>query len=223
MAPRQMRRGFFITFEGPEGCGKSTQSRRLSRFLRSKGFPVVVSREPGGTRIGEAVRRLLLNSRNHFSPLVEVFLYELSRFELVRQVIRPALKEGKVAISDRFSDSTIVYQGMAGGVPVGFIRRLDRKICSGVAPDLTFLLDVPVTQGLRRSFKKKGSLDRMEKKSLAFHRRVRNGYLTLCRKNAKRFRLIRNGSKQKIKKQIQNEVLRVLRRHPGTRKTGRAS
>ena len=223
MAAHKVKGGFFITFEGPEGCGKSTQSRRLWVFLRKKGFSAVVTREPGGTRVGETVRKLLLSAKNHFSPILEVFLYELSRSELVRQVIRPALEQGKVVISDRFSDSTVVYQGMAGGVDVGFIQRLDRAVCRGIKPDLTFLLDVPVTQGLRRSLKRKGSLDRMERKSLTFHRRVRSGYLALSRKNKTRFRLIRSGSKQTIQKQIRHEVMRVLQRHFGPGKAGRVS
>ena len=211
MAPRKVKRRFFITFEGPEGCGKSTQSKRLGQFLKSKGFPVVVTREPGGTPIGETARRVLLSARNRLSPLSELFLYELSRYELVKQVIQPALRLGKVVISDRFSDSTIVYQGIAGGVSVGFIRRLDRMVCQGLKPDLTFLLDVPVHQGLRRSRRKKGRLDRMEQKSLAFHRRVRKGYLALSKRNPNRFRLIRNGSKQEIQEQIRKDVMRALR------------
>ena len=212
-----MKRGFLITFEGPEGCGKSTQSQRLGDFLKRRGFPVVVTRDPGGTRLGEAIRRRLLSARNHFSPLTEVFLYELSRADLVRRVIRPALKRKAIIVSDRFSDSTVVYQGMAGGVPLSFIRRIDRKACRGMRPDLTLLLDVPVQKGLSRSLKKKKFLDRMEQKSLAFHQKVRRGYLTLCRKNPRRIRLIRSAGKEMIQKQIQEEVTRVLRRHFGSR------
>ena len=166
MAPRKMKRGFFITFEGPEGCGKSTQSQRLGRFLKKQGFAVVVTRDPGGTRLGEAIRKQLLSARNHFSPLTEMFLYELSRADLVRRVIHPAFKRKAIVISDRFSDSTVVYQGRAGGVPVDIIRRIDRKACRGIQPDLTFVLDVPIKTGLGRSLRKKKFLDRMERKSL---------------------------------------------------------
>ena len=216
MAAHKVKGGFFITFEGPEGCGKSTQSQRLGDFLKRRGFPVVVTRDPGGTRLGEVIRRRLLSTRNHFSPLTEVFLYELSRADLVRRVIRPALKRKAIIVSDRFSDSTVVYQGIAGGVPLSFIRRIDQKACRGMRPDLTLLLDVPVQKGLSRSLKKKKFLDRMERKSLAFHQKVRCGYLALCRKNPRRIRLIRSAGEEKIQKQIQEEVIRVLRRHFGS-------
>lgn len=218
-----MKRGLFITFEGPEGCGKSTQSKRLGRFLKRGGFSVVVTRDPGGTRLGESIRKILLNSRNHFSPLSEVFLYELSRSELVRQVIRPALKRRAVVLSDRFFDSTIVYQGVAGGVSIHGIKRLDRKVCGGIEPDLTFLLDVPVKRGLGRSFKKKKFLDRMERKSFTFHQQVRRGYLALSRREPKRFRLIRSAGKEEIQQQIRDEVMHVLKRHLGTRGAGSLS
>lgn len=211
-----MKRGFFITFEGPEGCGKSTQTQRLGSFLKKQGFAVVVTRDPGGTRLGEAIRRRLLNTRERMSPLLEVVLYEVSRSDLVRRVIRPALKHRAVVVSDRFSDSTIVYQGIAGGVPLQLIRRLDKKACSGIKPDLTFLLDVPVKKGLGRSLHKKKFLDRMERKSLAFHRRVRRGYLALCRQYPRRIRLIHGGGKGEIQSRVQQETMRVLRRRLGT-------
>ena len=216
MAPRTVTGGVFITFEGPEGCGKSTQSRRLGTFLRKRGFSVLVTREPGGTRLGEAVRRLLLYSRVHLSPLSELFLYELSRSHLVDRVIRPALRRGAIVLSDRFSDSTFVYQGIAGGVNHRFIRFLDRKACREVRPALTLLLDVPVKRGLGRSLKQKGSLDRMERKSLSFHQKVRQGYLSLYRKNKNRIRLIPPGTAASVEKRVQREVRRVLQRRLGT-------
>ena len=220
MATHKMRRGFFITFEGPEGCGKSTQSQRLGSFLKKQGFPVRVTRDPGGTRLGEAIRKRLLSARNHFSPLTEMFLYELSRADLVRRVIRPTLKRKAIVISDRFSDSTIIYQGRAGGVPLTFIRRIDKKACRGIRPDLTFVLDVPVKTGLGRTLRKKKFLDRMERKSLTFHKRVRRGYLGLCRREPRRVRLIRSSPKEKIQKQIQKEVIGVLQRHLRTKRSG---
>ena len=220
MAPRKMKRGFFITFEGPEGCGKSTQSQRLGTFLKKQGFAVVVTRDPGGTRLGEAIRKRLLSARNHFSPLTETFLYELSRADLVHRVVRPALKRKAIVISDRFSDSTVVYQGTAGGVSVSFIRRIDRKACRGIRPDLTFVLDVPIKTGLGRSLRKKKFLDRMDQKSLAFHQRVRRGYLALYRKEPRRVRLILSASKEKIQIQIQKEVTGVLERRLGTKRRG---
>src|SRR2546426_1072759 len=134
-----LRRGILITFEGPEGSGKSTQSRFLARWLRSKGYSVLWTREPGGTRIGKQLRRILLDPRSgNLSAFVEFSLYEASRAILVEEMIQPNLKKGKIVIIDRFQDSTVVYQGIAGGLGKVFVEQVGRAATGGLKPNLTF-------------------------------------------------------------------------------------
>ena len=183
-----MKKGLFITFEGPEGAGKSTQARRLAGWLKGRGRKVLQAREPGGTPLGDRLRRLLLDSRQEgMDPLEELFLYEAARAALVDRVIRPALRAGKTVILDRFQDSTWVYQGWAGGMDLEFIERLGKTAARGLVPDLTILLDLPVRQGLARVTRP----NRMERKPVGFHEKVRRGYLALARRNPSRFRRIR--------------------------------
>ncbi|MBI4355501.1 MAG: dTMP kinase [Candidatus Omnitrophica bacterium] len=184
-----MRRGLFITFEGPEGSGKSTQARLLAAYLRRQGHRVVHTREPGGTRAGEAIRRVLLSTRfREISDATELFLYMACRRQLVDEVIAPALQRGRVVVCDRFLDATLAYQGYGGGVPLAQIRALGRVATGGLAPDLTVVLDVETRVGLRRAGRVK---DRMERKELAYHQRVRQGYLALARREPRRIRVIR--------------------------------
>ncbi len=182
------RRGRLITFEGPEGAGKSTHARALARWLKARGHAVLLTREPGGTALGNRLRRILLSSReDSVTPLVELLLVEAARCALVSQVIRPALRAGKIVVVDRFQDSTWVYQGWAGGVPTRLVEKVGRAATAGLRPDRTILLDVPVRHGLRRVRRP----NRMEARPRAFHERVRRGYLALARRYRRRIRPIR--------------------------------
>lgn len=163
----------FITFEGGEGSGKSTQSELLAARLRDSGREAVVLREPGGTPLGEELRRLLLHDHAAASIEAEVLLFLAARAELVSQVIRPALADGSVVICDRFADSTLAYQGYGRGVDAGSLRTLNRWATGGLEPDLTVFLDVPVEAGRKR---KHGDDDVFHSQSEAFHTRVREGY-----------------------------------------------
>lgn len=190
------KKGVFITFEGPEGSGKSTLIKAAARFFKSKGFPVLILREPGGTAISEAVREILLDRKNlKMTVETELFLYLAARAQIVREKILPALKRGKVVICDRYHDSTVAYQGYAGGIPVRLIDQPGKLSKAGLEPDFTFLLDVETEKGLKRA----GRTDRMEKKSLAFHRRVRRGFLALARKHPARIFVLRDEKDIRVK------------------------
>jgi dTMP kinase len=188
-------KGFFITFEGSEGCGKSTQIRRMAEGLRHQGREVIVLREPGGTPIGEAIRHLLQHDENAraMTPEAELLLFSASRAQLVREVIAPALQRGAIVLCDRFLDSTTVYQGVA--------RALDQKAVAtmndfaiggkeGALPHRTVLLDLDVEKGRARAAARNGPLDRMEQEGVQFYEAVRRGYLELARAHPERFLLI---------------------------------
>ncbi len=202
------QKGMFITFEGGEGAGKSTQIHFVASYLRKKGRKVLIVREPGSTPIGEQIREILLNPKNvEISVEAELFLYLAARVQLVDEVIRPALKEGIVVISDRFEDSTIVYQGYAGGLPLAHLKQVAKAARGKIVPELTFLLDLDVKKGLKRS----GRLDRMEKKSLGFHEQIRKGFLALAKQNSKRFVVISSDvSKQEVQKKIKAKLDHVF-------------
>jgi len=178
------KNGFFITFEGAEGSGKSTQIRFAVNYLKKEGCRVAFFREPGGTKVSEAIRKILLDKRlRDMRPETELLLYLAARAQLVREKIEPALRAGKIVVLDRYEDSTLAYQGYGGGIPVPTIRELSLFARGFRTPDLTFLLDVETKQGLKRS----GRRDRVEKKSISFHRRVREGFLMLARHERSRF------------------------------------
>jgi len=169
-------KSLLITFEGGEGCGKSYQSGVLSRKLTELALPVILTHEPGGTPFGNKISRLLKwDDKQKLSPLTEMLLFNASRAQLVENVIKPALKTGKIVICDRFTDSTIVYQGYARGLDLNLVSKTNEAATQGIKPDLTILLDLPVEIGLSRKNKLKP--DRFHKENLAFHRRVRNGFL----------------------------------------------
>ncbi|MCW7753662.1 dTMP kinase [Desulfobotulus sp. H1] len=183
-----------ITLCGGEGAGKSTQVRRLSEKLEQKGYRVVVTREPGGTAIGRKIRALLLDPANRAMVAdTELFLYAADRAQHLAEVVRPALKEGKIVISDRFADSTTVYQGVARGLDPERIQRVHELVLQGLLPDITFLLDLLPEEGLSRALSQANqgtrSLDEMrfEQESLDFHRRIRQGFLALAAKETNRF------------------------------------
>ena len=206
-----MRRGIFITLEGPEGSGKSTHGRRLNRWLRRQGVRVLFTREPGGTRIGQKLRRILLDHRSgKLDPLTELCLYEASRKVLMDQVVRPALRSGKVVILDRFQDSTWVYQGWAGRCDLKLVEAMGRVVLGKVKPDRTIVLDLPVQKGLARV----RHPNRMEAKPLAFHQKVRRGFLVLARREPKRIRVIRaDRPVEKVQQEIRKAIQDVLEKH----------
>jgi len=181
--------GALITLEGVEGSGKTTQMMRLERWLRQQGRKVEHTREPDGTKLGLAVRRLFERPGVHTKPLVEVFLFMAARQQHVAEKIRPWLDRGRVVLCDRYADATVAYQGYGHGVDPDLIRELNVRATSGVMPDLTLLFDLDPAEGLRRIGGRR--LDHFEREALAFHRRVRRGYLEICRAEPKRVRLIR--------------------------------
>lgn len=168
--------GCLIVFEGPEGAGKSTQISLLHERLAASGVSVTVTREPGGTAVGDAIRHLLLHADVPIEPLVEFLLYSASRAQHVSEVITPALRRGQVVLSDRFAAASVAYQGYGRGLEVAFVEELNRRATAGLRPDLTVLLDLDPAEGLRR-VAGRGAADRLEREELGFHRRVRQGFL----------------------------------------------
>lgn len=183
-------KGLFISFEGIEGSGKSTQAKLLYKWLRGKKIKAVLTAEPGGTAIGRKIRKILLQPEHAaMHPVAELLLYNASRCQHVEELIRPALKEGMIVVCDRFSDSTFAYQGYGRGIPLRVLSALDRIATGGVRPDLTILLDLPAQKGLERN-RKARKTDRLELEKIAFHRRVRQGYLRLKKLHPRRVKLI---------------------------------
>ena len=187
----------FITLEGIEGSGKTSQIRAMARWLESNGHDCLVTREPGGTAIGGQIRRVLLHPENDdLAPGAELLLYVADRVQHLETVIRPALAAGQVVVCDRYFDATLVYQGYARGLDMAMIRQLHQLSCSGLTPNLTFLLDLAPEEGLARAWQRIQSdsahaqESRFEKEKLAFHRRVREGYLDLARRDPQRFNII---------------------------------
>ncbi|WP_066687716.1 dTMP kinase [Caulobacter sp. CCH9-E1] len=181
-----MTQGFFISFEGGEGAGKSTQIRRLAERLQAAGHDVVVTREPGGSPGAEAIRELLVNgAADRWSPVAETLLMYAARRDHVERVIRPALSRGAIVLCDRFADSTRAYQGAGGEAPASLIASLEDHVLGGTIPDLTLILDLPAEVGLQRA-EARGGAARFESKGLAFHERLRAGYLEIARREPER-------------------------------------
>jgi dTMP kinase len=199
----------FITFEGGEGCGKSTQARALKRRLDQLAIPVILIREPGGTPLGEKVRSILKHAtETHISALSELILFNASRSQLVSDIIKPALAEGKIVLCDRFTDSTIAYQSYGRGLDISLITEINTIAAQGLKPDLTFLLDVPPESGLAR--KKNGANDRFEKEDLEFHNRVREGFLKLAHTGRRWSVIDATQSKSHITRLIWDVIRRTL-------------
>jgi dTMP kinase len=207
----------FISFEGIEGSGKTTQVELLIHVLQAKGHECLATREPGATKIGHEIRGILLDAAySDMLPLTELLLYEADRAQHVHEVIKPALAEDKVVVSDRFFDATTVYQGYARGYDLGLIQQIHQIVIGGLTPDLTVVLDLPVHVGLERAWQRIHSRsggvpeDRFEKEALAFHERVRQGYLTLARNEPERFRVIdASRDPESVHKEIVEVVLRL--------------
>ena len=213
-----MAKGFFIAIEGPDGCGKSTQIELLAAALRERGFDVVLTREPGGTRLGEVIRKvLLLSKEENFSPYAELMLFEAARAQHVEDVLKPAIKEGKVVIASRYAEATRAYQGGGRGLPLPEVAAANALGTRGLWPDLTIILDIDSEEGLKRVKGASGKdlpigeLDRIERESLDFHRRVRREYLALAEEEKDRVRVV-DGSKAvgEVSKEILALVLERL-------------
>jgi len=189
--------GCFITFEGVEGSGKTTQIRLAGEYLREKGLPVIVTQEPGGTPLGERIREILLNHGGFdISGQAEVFLFAAARTQHADRLILPALEKGQVILCDRFSDATVAYQAYGRGLPLEAVREVCRLASRGLSPCLTLLFDLPVEKGLERAFRRiagRGEAhreDRFEREHLDFHRRIREGYLAIARQEPGRVKII---------------------------------
>jgi dTMP kinase len=211
--------GLFIVFEGIEGCGKTTQIARAGEFLQKKDLPFIITREPGGTPIGDEIRKILLSAKNtDIVPLAELLLYTASKVQHLQQVIHPALSSGSTVLCDRFSDASIAYQGYGEGLPLALIHKVHGLFLQGTAPDLTILLDCPAALGLNRS-RSRNRLEgteqtegRFEDKELAFHERVRTGYLELARREPERFRVVDAGlSVEQVEEHIRACIAEKLR------------
>lgn len=185
------KKGLFVTLEGPDGSGKSTQRRLLAAALRKSGHKVVETREPGGSPLAEKIRELVLDSKNlGFVDGAELLLFEAARCQHVADTILPALKKGAVVLCDRFTDSTVAYQGAGRALKKSDVLWLNRFASAGLKPDLTLVFDLGAREGLARAKRLKGQADRMESVDLAFHRRVRNAFRSLARSDRRRVKLI---------------------------------
>lgn len=204
-----MKRGIFITLEGPEGSGKSTQARLLARALEDRGYEVVLSREPGGTVVGEVIRDVLLRRDSRIAPITELLLYGAARSQNVRDIIVPALKQGNIVICDRFMDSSSAYQGYGRQLGLEKVEAMHALALEGIKPHKTFLLDLDPEVGLSRV--RGQELDRLEQEDLSFHQRVRQGYLEVCRRENNRFIVVPGAGKvEAIHEIILSAVLDLL-------------
>ncbi len=201
----------FITFEGPEGSGKTTQIQLLTEYMQECGHPVLCTREPGGTEISEQIRQVILSKRNQsISDETEALLYSAARSQIVAELIRPALDSGKIVLSDRYADSTLAYQGYGLGLNLDALRAITRFATGGLVPDRTFFIDVPVEFGLKR--KRRGATNRLDDKSVAYHERVYAGYLEMIKAEPHRWIVI-DGTRavDQVQSDIRKRVDQLLR------------
>ena len=182
-----MKQGLFITFEGADGCGKTTQIELIDKYLRSKGFETLLTREPGAKGLGTKLREILLHYDGEVSPNCESFLFLADRAQHIDCIIKPALKEGKIILCDRHTDSTVAYQGYGRGVNIEEIQKLNNMATSGLKPDLTIVFDVDIETSMSRVGKNK---DRMESSGIDFFNKVRQGYLEIAKKEPQRVKVI---------------------------------
>jgi dTMP kinase len=206
----------FITLEGPDGSGKSMQIPALAEFIRSQGYEVLTTREPGGTNIGDQIRQVIMKLGNtSMHPRTEILLFCAARAQIVEEVLRPALQRGVVVISDRYADSTLAYQGYGHGVDLEELTRLLKFTTGGLRPDLTLLLDVDAETGLRRRQSSGGEWNRLDAYALSFHKRVREGYHQLAAAEPERWRTIdASQAPEMVQSCIQDVVRQALAAHP---------
>jgi dTMP kinase len=204
----------FISFEGIEGSGKTTHVRNTAGFLREKGHDCVITREPGGTRVGEKIRAILLDPLSKdMDPLTELLLYTADRAQHIRECVLPLLAAGKTVLCDRYFDATMAYQGYARGIDIGLIEKIHCLLFENLRPDLTILMDLPAEIGLARAWKQinKGARNneetRFEEETLSFHKKVRFGYLEIARLEPERFRIINASGKEK---DVREEIIKTL-------------
>lgn len=205
------KRGLFIVFEGGEGTGKSTQIKLLAKHLKSLRKKVVITKEPGSTTLGKNIRKLLLNPKEKFvSPRTELLLYEADRAQHVDSLILPKLRVGFIVISDRYQDSSVVYQGISRKLGANKVHTLNRFATGGLNADLTFILDLQVKEAFKR-IKKRGRLDRIEKEKLSFHEKVRRGFLQLAKKSPAKYCVLDASLPTNIISQkIQEKIIKYL-------------
>lgn len=208
-----IKKGIFISLEGIEGCGKSTQSKLLAQYFTELGYSVILTREPGGTPIGEKIRDLLLDPKNdNMASITELLLYLASRAQHIKEVIIPALSAGKVVICERFNDATLAYQGYARGLDLERIYRLTNMVTCGLEPDITIILDLNVEDGLTRAEKRGNHKDRLEGEDIIFHNKVRQGYHDIARKWTKRVKLIdASGAIDEVQTRIRKSIKESIR------------
>jgi dTMP kinase len=205
----------FITFEGPEGSGKTSQIPQLAEFLTEQGYSVVCTREPGGTDIGTQVREILMRMENtSMHPRTEILLFLAARAQLVEESIRPLIAQGKVVLCDRYADSTLAYQGYGHGLDLGLLRQFLNFATGRLWPDLTLLLDIDPEEGLRRRKRSGGEWNRLDAYALAFHQRVREGYLALANLDPQRWVVI---DASRPFEQVQNQIQQVVIQHLASR------
>lgn len=201
-----MDRGLFITFEGADGCGKTTQIKLLDEYLRAKGYQTLLTREPGSKGLGEKLREILLNYDGEVSPVAESFLFLADRAQHIDCIIKPALKKGIIVLCDRHTDSTLAYQGYGRGLDLEEIRKLNKIATSGLTPDLTIVLDVDIETSQARVGAEK---DRMESAGIEFFQRVRNGFLEIAKQEPERVKVINSAdSIENIYKKVVELVAR---------------
>ncbi|HCC68756.1 MAG TPA: dTMP kinase [Nitrospiraceae bacterium] len=200
----------FISFEGIEGSGKSTQAKLLAQYLRRNGYGVLTTEEPGGTEIGHKIRAILLDTAHkHMSPLTELLLYNASRAQHIKEVIEPALAKGIIVITDRFFDSTVAYQGYGRGINPALIKAIDKVSTHNLKPDITFLLDLNVEEGLKRNMGARKE-DRFEAEDIEFHKKVRQGYMKIAREEPDRVQIIdAYGSRQTVHERIKEKIKKI--------------
>lgn len=208
MTPSKRAQALFISLDGLDGTGKSTQCRLLADWLRGRGYAVTACADPGGTALGTSIRHLLLDHRQDLALMCEALLFMASRAQLLAEVIRPALDAGHVVVSDRFLLANVVYQGHAGGLDPNQLWQIGRLATAGLEPDLTFVLDLPVEVAQAR---RSGPADRVESRTVDYHHRVREGFLTEARRRPERLRVLDAGqSLATVHEQICQEVSRVM-------------
>ena len=203
-----MNKGLFITFEGADGCGKTTQLNNVRNFLEEKGCNIVVTREPGALDIGRKIRNILLHHKGIVADRCEMFLFLADRAQHVETFIKPAVEQGKIVLCDRHIDSTIAYQGYGRGQDIKLLEDLNKTAVNGIKPDLTLLYDVDTETALKRIGREK---DRMESAGIEFHKKVRNGYLELQKKNPERIKLINaNNSIETVFEDTKGIIIKLL-------------